>query len=124
MGFGSNRYAYADANCYGHCNQYAHSYSAANSDRLADSNIDTNLYCYRYGYSYSHSYRYSDGHGFAYAYALRYAAMHTWLVGGTGFPQRPSSLGGCLFLWGLGPKVLRHGRALCRYSRKRFHASV
>lgn len=118
MGFGSSRHAYADANCYGHCNQYADSYSAANSDRLANSNIHTNCYCD------IHSNSYSDSNRFAYGYALRYAAMHAWLVGGRGFPQRSGPLGGCLFLWGLGHKVLRHGRALGRYSRKRLHASV
>jgi hypothetical protein len=114
MGFGPSRHAFADANC----------------------NVYTNSYCYSHGYFYGHGnfhcdihsncYGYCDSyqHGFAYGYSLRYAAMHTWVVGGTSFSQRPGSLGGCLFLCGLGPKVLRHGRALGRYSRKRLHASV
>ena len=124
MGIGSGGHAYAYANCYGHCNQYADSYSAANSDRLANSDIHTNGYCDSHGHGYCDGHSDNNQHGFAYGYSLRYAAMHTWLVGGRGFPQRSGPLGGCLFLWGLGHKVLRHGRALGRYSRKRLHASV
>ena len=89
-----------------------HTYTYGNGDSLSNS--------YRYGYSYSDSDRYDS----AYCYSLRYATMHFWVVCGTGFPQRPSPLRGRLFLWGLGPKVLRHGRALGRYSRKRLHTSV
>ena len=61
MGLGSSRHAYADTNCDG--DQYANSYSATNSDRLADSNIDTNAYCYRYGYFYGHGDCDSDSYG-------------------------------------------------------------
>jgi len=87
-----------------------HTYTYGNGDSLSNS--------YRYGYSYS------DRYDSAYCYSLRYAAMQRWVVGGTGFPQRPSPLRGRLFLWGLGPKVLRHGRPLGRYSRKRLHTSI
>ena len=89
-----------------------HTYTYGNGDSLSNS--------HRYGYSYSDSDRYDS----AYCYSLRYAAVQRWVVGGTGFPQRPSPLRGRLFLWGLGPKVLRHGRPLGRYSRKRLHTSV
>ena len=44
MGFGSIRHAYTDADCnrYSDCNCDSDTYSAANSDRLANSNVHTN----------------------------------------------------------------------------------
>ena len=102
----SNAYRDSDGNCYVDGYRYADCYTYSNS------------YCYAYTNTNS------DRYGSAYGDSLRYAAMQYWVVGGTSFPQHPGPLGGCLFLWGLGPQVLRHGRALGRYSWKRLHTSV
>ena len=107
MGFSSSRHTYAN----GHCNCdsdgyfYCHSYGNCGANRFfateqSDRNSDRDGYSDSYGNGDFHSncYGHSDSnqHGFAYGYSLRYAAMRTWVVGGTSFSQRPGSLGGCL----------------------------
>jgi hypothetical protein len=112
---------------------WGHAFTDTHGDGIADTILtrrhpDVHTYTYGNADSVSYSYRYtnsySDRYGSTYGYSLRYAAVQYGMVGGTGFPQRPGPLGGRLFLWGLGPKVLRHGRALGRYSRERLHTSV
>ena len=110
---------------------WGHAVTDTNGDGIADSILtrrhpDVHTYTYGNGdsVSNSYSYSYSDRYDPAYRYSLRYAGVYYWVVGGTGFSQRPSPLGGRLFLWRLGSKVLRYGRALGRYSGKRLHTSV
>ena len=124
MGLGSGRHAFADSNGYPNSCCDSHGYFHGNGNSYSHAHSDSYSYFNRNGYCNCYGYSDNNQHGCAYCYSLRYAAMHKWVVGGRSFPQRPGSLGGCLFLWGLGPKVLRHGRALGRYSRKRLRASV
>ena len=112
---------------------WGHALTDTNGDGIAHAILtrrhpDVHTYTYGNGDSVSNSYRhtnsYSDRYNSAYGYSLRYAAVQYWVVGGTAFPQRPGALGGRLFLRGSRPKVLRHGRALGRYSGQRLHTSV